>query len=615
MQNHRLERGFSLIEGMAATVVLALGVISLFSFQGTMLSAGADSMAGSEALQYAEEKMAELRTQAKLAYTSQAAFLTDTNNVFNGNRSQTGSNADFTITWSSSNQASPARKQTTVTVSWVSPEGTQTVSLGSLLSWVDSENAAAIALGYLPGGGSISAPQGTAQYGDNIVDYQTGSIPGNSNTHSDGTNDGTKTYNNNGSYELIDTDTGIILLSAPGELSSISGRIYVELVGGSPVATLTGVYSVAPDISICITSNDVNETGTISDSSGNDTYAYINYTCYMGAGWHGNIGVVLDGVSIGSNDGFCVGDPAEIDNGDDDSKHPQLSATRVYRGYSPLTDSAGNNQYDANGNRLYFTQGIGSGSRYQLHDFLLATLPGGGGTRVDSDCQAELSINGTSEFSHNVGPKFCLSASCPATWPVGTGEAVSSASTLTISGTISGGSLSGIVTSAGDSCTVDNANNVFSCSVDDLGNGWSGYIEAMAADGYTLLQSAFSFNDIENNITGVNIALQSSSATKVLTISGAIDKANSVTLSAITLSDGGTCTLYDTTSYSCQTNAFTDTWTGTMTISHDKTLCPDGISAGSSGVITSNNTITYTGTSVIGLSKNLTLRNNLRQCP
>ena len=66
-------------------------------------------------------------------------------------------------------------------------------------------------------------------------------------------------------------------------------------------------------------------------ASGTTKFSYFSYTCYMGAGWYGNIAMVrFDG-----GDRVCLGDPEiSSSNATPTSRRPLLSAMRNYRGYT-----------------------------------------------------------------------------------------------------------------------------------------------------------------------------------------------------------------------------------------------------------------------------------------
>jgi hypothetical protein len=309
-----------------------------------------------------------------------------------------------------------------------------------------------------------------------------------------------------------------------------------------------------------------------------------------------------------------VGDPNATDTGHADSRHPQLNFTRTYRGYEEYTDSNGDPLVDGNGNRLYRSSGIGAGDALAGDSFLLTTITG---TVVDSDCTPELQINGTNEFVNNVGEFVCLSASgCPSTLPVDLSEPVASITTHAISGSITAAdTIASIITSDGDACTVDSGS--YSCLVYDLGSGWSGYIEATPASGFTVSSTnPIYFTALETDSTGNDFTTTSSSTPRTLAISGSITNVNNdVTVSGFSLSDGGACT-FGSSSFACTTASFTGAWTGTLSISQNKTLCSDGVTSPAAGVVDQGNSaVDFAGVTATSLVKNVTVAKNNAKCP
>lgn len=610
-------RGISMVEGMIALVVLSVGLLALFSFQSSLLSSGSEAKARSEAIQIANGKLGELRTQASLTYDNQADFVADANNVYSGNQSVAGTNAAFSVNWSDVDLTGPIRKTITVAVTWTDKDGTQTMNLSSDVHWKNPDLGVALLAKTLPGGGTVASPQGGAEYGDDVADYTPGSPPGDANVDDrDGSEDGTYLYNNAGVWELIDSSSGKILLTSSQAFATIKGRIYLDASDFSE-SDLQSVWAGAPDISVCTTTRH-SPAGKTYDDSSNLVYYYVNYTCYMGAGWFGNIGVVGDdgagGSPIGNNDYACVGDPNATDSGHADSRHPQINITRTYRGYEELTDDSGQPTTDADGNRLYLSQGIGAGTTYAGDDFLLTTITG---TATDADCNSQLQLNGTDEFVNNVGEFVCLSFSgCPSSLPEDVGAPVNSVSTLTISGGISPiGQVSAVITSDGDACTVTGSS--YSCQVYDLGTGWSGSVEATAVTGYVITSAnPMYFTDLASNSTGNDITLETSGTERTLTISGSIDNvAGAATISGFSLDDGGSCT-FDATSYSCTTAPFTDSWTGSMTINQNKTLCADGVTDGAAGVMDpSTSSMHVSACTSSNLIRHISVAQNSSKCP
>jgi hypothetical protein len=233
----------------------------------------------------------------------------------------------------------------------------------------------------------------------------------------------------------------------------------------------------------------------------------VEYRCFFGAGWYGNIDVVYDAVA--KKDTYrnqCVGDPAVSDDGTDLSRHPNwiepLDDKREYRGYGLVVTPAGDYESDSSGNLLYVAQGLAEGAVYGYgvasaagqslvigdgnHDFILEKQPDGNpsSSELDTTCGTVMSSvsvatydghfpgAGTNagafdDFNSNNGDFVCLQVnstfSCPANIPDTLG-AVTSAATYTISGTISQASISALVSTATsqfptgviNNCTRDN---------------------------------------------------------------------------------------------------------------------------------------------------------------
>lgn len=562
--------GISMVEGMIALVVLGVGLLALFSFQSSLLSSGADAKARAEALQIADSKLGELRTQGSLAYgylkdptgTEVNDLLDDENGIFSGNESVAGTNAAFSVSWSGSNLTGPDRKQVVVTVAWTDKDGSQQVQLTGDIRWNNPDLGAALLAKSLPGGGSIASPQGGANYSDET--YGPNSIPGGTpNVNEDGSNDGTQMYYNSskGRWELIDTATGDILLTSSEEFLTVSGRIIVD--AGMNV-NMDWIRAGAPDISYCTTTHN-DPAGTPNDQitdGGTTIFKYVNYRCYTGLGWFGSIAVLVPNFdsnstplpsTLGQHDNTCVGEPGVSDDGTADSRHPQLSFVRKYRGYSPLVDESGA-RIDSNGQRLYESSGQSEGDSYTGQDFYLNTItlqsnPGNDPSIAaanDALCGGvDEMAQKADEFSNNTGVFVCLTASCPAVLPEDTGTAldeVQSLYTWTISGSISGGTLASVITSDGDSCSIGDGTSSYTCTVYDLGTGWSGFIEATAASGYVITDGRRRvFTDLTGDSSGNGFTLGSSESVVQVTITGSVDTGPGADYDGITTDNGGTC--------------------------------------------------------------------------
>jgi hypothetical protein len=180
-----------------------------------------------------------------------------------------------------------------------------------------------------------------------------------------------------------------------------------------------------------------------ASSSGNNSYRYFAYTCYVGPGWYGNVGVLVNAsVNGGAADPtICIGDPGfngGTSNGTMVSAHPWESATRSYRGFK---GTAGN----------YRSTGMKSGSVYGLTTGTTRVAPFDGRPRpsdypgdyngiaagsandyfeqnflitkilANNSCMSKMSGG---MFTRNAGKYVCINPDndsagdvCPATWP------------------------------------------------------------------------------------------------------------------------------------------------------------------------------------------------------
>jgi hypothetical protein len=116
--------------------------------------------------------------------------------------------------------------------------------------------------------------------------------------------------------------------------------------------------------------------GTETPITANGNYNYFHYTCYLGGGWHGNIGILLSGGNTNS-DKFCLGDPNSVYT----DEQPVIAARRAYRGmtYKDIvtpfdnTDTPVKETYllDSVATTKYYSQGISDGAQIGGQDFVI----------------------------------------------------------------------------------------------------------------------------------------------------------------------------------------------------------------------------------------------------
>ena len=225
---------------------------------------------------------------------------------------------------------------------------------------------------------------------------------------------------------------------------------------------------------------------------GVNSYQYFTYTCYVGPGWYGNVGVTVVNDN-GSGPKMCVGDPGfnlGESNNTQTSAHPKESGVRTYRGFRAggtdylSTGVAGGRKYglsyvsagvvDANdGNPFdgrhrpseypgpsygYGSVAAMSSGDYLNQDFLL--------TKSNANCATKMAGG---VFAKNAGKYVCITPDaitdaadvCPTVWPgfeseIGSGGSINYAVNVAIAGS---GGASGTVTSSiggidcGNSCS------------------------------------------------------------------------------------------------------------------------------------------------------------------
>ena len=414
---NKLQAGVGLLDIMITVFVVAIGLLGVAALQSNLLTESADNKARSEAMALVQQRLDQLRnysgedikTLAEFSdyfapVTSQGAF------------TKTGVNAAFTFDEIYTTQQTvdhdnlPAtaplvsRTLVTVVVSWNSPENPdpdnpETLSLSTELSWF-SPRASGDKAGQsnFP---DIKSPIGRAHLGEGkLTDEQKKDT---ANQHDNG--DGTHTYDdlvNNEVYLYLEDGTIVLTLEKACDSVSgtcldfvrINGRVYIDsasrktlepgqvLVNASDAAFCQRYYYTDPADKTTLVVVDPSTTAAAQTSPQKD-YEYFQYTCYLGGGWHGNVGLLLNTSQvqkdvlngIGLNDKICVGDPLAALGS---NKRPVLAARRAYRGMTHKADAAGN-KLDAFGNNAV-TSGLPV--RYWsigVHDALSLPLPGKAG--------------------------------------------------------------------------------------------------------------------------------------------------------------------------------------------------------------------------------------------
>ena len=353
----------------------------------------------------------------------------------------------------------------------------------------------------------------------------------------------------------------------------------------------------------------VTDTTTSVLSTANGDYDYFEYRCYVGGGWHGNIGILLAG-GVAQNDKVCLGDPVSTNGWEE----PEISIRRSYRGMLyKIVGGSRETFVDSEGvtRTRYYSQGVADAvvipaAGEPTHDFVISRLspslttgdncisqgvmvrpdstvsgvPGAAfaGMPTDFVCFNSEDILDTYDPTYFGADDFCPYD--PTDPPVtaytisGIVEVVASNSdyldTITINTSDGENNCTlGMFTQAG---TTYRAN--YNCTIFDWGTGWEGYTEVSGQI------DKVACNPSRNSYTGISTSLTNQvhncTVGDIVIVQGTLDAPNNLGLDSVTISGGGACSIAgDGASYICQSNTFSSaTWTGSVTFNTSGTFCP-----------------------------------------
>jgi len=295
---YRVEQGIGFVEVLVATVVIALGLLSLASMQGNFISASGDNKTRAEAIMLAEAKIEEVRnnliqddaanTYAALAYNELVS-----SNVAD---SIAGVNASFSRSWAVSDETSPDRKRINVSVSWGNAAD-EVVNIASEIAWADPGRSAAYASGGNGLSGVVPSPNNrSSEINDNTFDSGT--------ALNDGSGLSTFTDENGDIFLLTPLNVGFQAVRKfnGGVIHTIKGNVYHGVVGngGSPSVTLTPTtdYPIAfSDLAYCVfpvtegKSDYICYFGGDCENSGSGCPEVLSDFDSVNGGWYGKVGL------------------------------------------------------------------------------------------------------------------------------------------------------------------------------------------------------------------------------------------------------------------------------------------------------------------------------------
>ncbi len=425
----QLNKGFSLVEVLIAMAVMALGLLAVASFQTELLNESGTSKARGEALALAQQRLDEFRNYTT-SINDEADFITTYATVTTPlTESITGVNAVFTRGYTITSSTTGSTRDIQVTVGWSDRRGeNQNVSLNTKVAWESPRSVGDVANNDrdpLIKSTTGKATLGAGTLGSGATQMNSSDQNG-TNIMREGNDIKLSLGSSAGSTVVLTLKNACTTSdnSSCTDFVKIKGKVYFDTTvnNSRPPAE---VYIRASDSAYChryYGSPGNYQTVTLGTTtltnlpgSANNQYRHYDYTCYMGGGWHGNIGVIFSsGVASGggvngnaqarndfdaNSDVVCVGDPTSSN----DSFKPIVALRRVYRGMLYIHDTSfpdNNNKrmisVDGNMQTQYFTVGIGdavilpTGSN-PSHDFVVSKKTGG--TTNRDDCGNPSNLN------------------------------------------------------------------------------------------------------------------------------------------------------------------------------------------------------------------------------
>ncbi|TKB44255.1 type IV pilus modification PilV family protein [Thalassotalea mangrovi] len=394
MKNNNKRFGFSLIEVLVALAILSVGLLGVAVFQGEMVGASASNKARAEALALAQARLEEMRN-----YTDEVKNISEFDSLFTVTTGFTNATSHQGINAVFSRQESIVQdnetKQITVKVSWQNGSGEpEEVVIESELGF-KSPSLVGELDDFDANGPMVRSATGRAELGEgeveagDVVDMNiNGDLTG---ILDRGDGDLRLTNGDTAGDDVVLTLKDACELDTNGDRTDlpctgfveISGRVYIDTATQTRV-TPGDIYVKASDAAYCQryyytalgAPAQVDSSTAIAHITTTGSYKYFEYTCYLGGGWHGNIGLVLAG-GITRNDKVCMGDPTSVNPWED----TKIAARRVYRGmaHDYTDDTKTTKLTDANGDIIYYSIGVADALVLPAegqagHDFVLASM-------------------------------------------------------------------------------------------------------------------------------------------------------------------------------------------------------------------------------------------------
>lgn len=469
----RPAHGFLIIEALVALLVLTTGLLGLTTLYAHVTSSAAEAKSRSEAMAQAQTLLDKWRNNVlETQYTDNLRDITHIDQ-----QATVVDGIEYTRSWRISQAGTGLdNKLVEVTVTWPDRAGnTQRVQLNAILGWNDPARGLMTQYRLQQ---QVPKPKGDAERKAGV--YRPGDT-----VRLTSPTEGQPTM-----LQRADNSAPLLELKPKADgtaqnFITINGRVYIDQ-SAIRMPSSTDIYVRLSSEGLCVFDNRTNSLSNYPDT-GSPVYRYFSYTCYVGPGWYGNVGVEIQETS--SLPTICVGDPSFTNATFSATPVSTEASFRSYRGFKALTTTTNNVSSTININTgvdsspTVFTYGddgspstkiptrttkagkprpsdhsgtytieAGSTDDYFRQDFLITRVTGG------SSCQQKMQV-APAVFRYNAGKNFCISPDnstepdqCPTVWP---GQSVGTCS-ITVSGSFNP-SLSSPSTSM--SCTTSTGAN------------------------------------------------------------------------------------------------------------------------------------------------------------
>lgn len=596
------QSGFSLTEALVAFAIIAIGLLAVASFQSGLFRQSAYNKAQTEALALAQQKIEQLKhytladEDAYIDENADGVMDADGNYVEDG--PITGRNAVFRRSWALG--STNLGKQVEVTVSWSDAENNlQEVSLSADIPWISPRTAADQVVDLV--GPDLLSPTGRARLGEgHIRDIPSDELNPYTNTYPD---DGLEIYQHNENLLLTNPEGDILLtltdacLAETGTCTDfvrIAGTVYLDTAEAK--VELEEIELLASDAAFC--SRWVPE-GTLSNppKTPSGDYEYYHYTCYLGGGWHGNLGFVTSrGLAL--SDKVCQGDPTAFESW----RQPVVALRRAYRGMLSK---------QVNGETKYYSHGIKDAALLTRQDYVFTSLSVDATegyhcsgvqapmTRFDSDSGKLFKDIPTDFVCLNLdndgdgspdnldvfdGSQFSAATTCPfdPTSPPVLSHRISGTIAINSGVAIDLSNLEVQTSDGPGNCVVEPVSNGdwgytlgYACTVFDWGFGWTGQVSLLPNSQSIFCPTPTSvFTELKSDVSNDYSCIGG----PTVTIEGPIDYlVNDALIRSITIGDPitgvkGRCE-FISTKFRCTAPNDGVSWNGTLSIDTDDHVC------------------------------------------